>query len=65
MDDFAVRRGAGELDVLVFHLDQDLLDLPVDVPRRHRGVAPRLLRVAGVDIHFDQAVVGHSNQLLE
>jgi len=43
----------------------NLFDFPIDAPRLHVLVAPRLQRVARVEVHSNQTVGSHSNQLLE
>jgi hypothetical protein len=64
VDHFAIRRRTTEHDVALLELDHHVLHLPVHVPRLHRVVPPRLLVVAGRQVHLHDAVVRHPQQLL-
>ena len=63
--DLAVGREAAEDDVLLLEPHLHLLDLPVDAPRLHVAEAPRLQRIAGVQVHADEAVERDAHQLLK
>ena len=64
MDYFEVCREALEDQLVVLVVDAQLLGLPVDVPRPHGAVAPRLLVLHRVWIDENEAVVGNAQQLL-
>ena len=55
---------AGERDLLLLEVEDDVVHLPVDVPGLQRVVAPRLDRVPSVHVHSDDAVTRNAHQLL-
>lgn len=65
VDNLTVCAVAGELNLLLLHLDHHLLHLPVHVPRGHGAVPPGLLRISRVDVKLDQSVMCYSKQFLQ
>ena len=62
--DFAVSSQTLEGELLARDRHLHLLDLPVDAPRVDVGEAPRLERVAALQVHQHEAVGRDAEQLL-
>ena len=65
VEDLEVCREALEDELVLLVIDAELFGLPVYVPGSHRGVAPGLLVLHGVQVDENQTIVRNSQQLLE
>lgn len=64
MNYFTVSTQTGKSNIILFKLNQHLLNLPVDVPSFHCIEAPCFIMIPSVDVHSHQPIKPYPKKFL-